>query len=148
MQVKRHQLDSILLKGTVQSITPVIDCEDGKEADDEMMKGLGKKDDSRRDSVKKTVKYFQVTLQDGDVIDARHVVMATGPTQAQMANIPVWVKSIGESYPEERLQHTVHLMHCLAAARRNDAGSAGHLDTDSESDFPKLSRSNMFCARF
>ncbi|KAF6732659.1 Pirin [Oryzias melastigma] len=37
--------------------------------------------------------------------------MATGPTRAQMANIPAWVQNIGESYPEESLQHTVHLMH-------------------------------------
>uniref|UniRef100_A0A3Q3X0W2 FAD/NAD(P)-binding domain-containing protein n=1 Tax=Mola mola TaxID=94237 RepID=A0A3Q3X0W2_MOLML len=45
------------------------------------------------------------------------VVVATGPTRAQMANIPSWVKGIGESYPEERLQHTVHLMVCEAGQR-------------------------------
>lgn len=132
-QVERYQLDSILLKGTVQSVIPVIQ-------DDEMMKGLRKEDDA----IKKTVKYFQVTLQDGDVMKARHVVMATGPTRAQMANIPLWAKSIGESYPEERLQHTVHLMHGPAAARTNDAGSVRPPEADSESDFPRMSRSTMF----
>lgn len=141
-------MDSILLKGTVQSITPVIDCEDGKEAENEKMKGPGKEDTSRRNTAKKTVKYFQVTLQDGNVMKARHVVMATGPTRAQMANIPLWVRSIGESYPEERLQHTVHLMHGPAAARRNDAGSVRQLETEGESDFPRKSSSTIFCARF
>uniref|UniRef100_A0A3Q3JS89 Uncharacterized protein n=1 Tax=Monopterus albus TaxID=43700 RepID=A0A3Q3JS89_MONAL len=61
------------------------------------------------------VKYFHVQLQEGNILKARQVVMATGPTRAQMANIPSWVKSIGESYPEERLQHTVYLMHHLSS---------------------------------
>uniref|UniRef100_A0A3B5B2G3 Zgc:113276 n=1 Tax=Stegastes partitus TaxID=144197 RepID=A0A3B5B2G3_9TELE len=61
------------------------------------------------------LKYFQVQLQEGDILKARQVVMATGPTRAQMANIPSWVQSIGESFPDERLQHTVHLMHHLSA---------------------------------
>lgn len=131
-------MDSMLLKGTVQSITPVMDCTDGTQVDDETMRRLGKEDVSRCDGVKKTVKYFHVALQGGDVIKARHVVMATGPTRGQMANIPSWVGSIGESYPEDRLQHTVHLMHRLAAARRNDVDSERQLETDSESDvFPK-----------
>ncbi|XP_075904430.1 uncharacterized protein LOC142902946 isoform X2 [Nelusetta ayraudi] len=129
-QVERYHLDSVLLKGTVESITPVIDCEDGMEADDERMKGRGG-EDVVRDGVKKTVKYFQVTLQEGDAIKARHVVMATGPTRAQTANIPSWVRSIGESYPEGRLQHTVHLMHRLAAAQQKDAGSARQMEADS-----------------
>lgn len=123
----------MLLQGTVASITPVMDCQDG--TGDETMKGPGEEDASRRDAVKKTVKYFQVALQQGDVLKARHVVMATGPTRAQMANIPPWVGSIGESFPDERLQHTVHLMHGLAAARRNDSASARQPETDSESDF-------------
>ncbi|XP_051800811.1 uncharacterized protein zgc:113276 [Acanthochromis polyacanthus] len=90
-QVERYQLDKTLVKGTVERIIPVTD--DRKEMED--------------------VKYFQVQLQEGDILNARQVVMATGPTRAQMANIPSWVQSIGESYPEERLQHTVHLMHRL-----------------------------------
>lgn len=146
-QVERYHLDSVLLKGTVESITPVIDCEDGTEADDERMKGRGR-EDAVRDGVKKTVKYFHVTLQEGDAIKARHVVMATGPTRALTANIPSWVRSIGESYPEGRLQHTVHLMHRLAAAQQNDAGSARPMEADSEWDFPNLSRMTMFCERF
>uniref|UniRef100_UPI0037E7F986 uncharacterized protein n=1 Tax=Semicossyphus pulcher TaxID=241346 RepID=UPI0037E7F986 len=89
-QVERYNLDKLLVKGTVAHITPVIEEE------------------------KKRVKYFQVQLHEGIVLKARQVVMATGPTRAQMANIPSWVKNIGESYPEERLQHTVHLMHHLA----------------------------------
>ncbi|XP_070818471.1 uncharacterized protein [Chaetodon trifascialis] len=90
-QVKRYNLDKLLVKGTVEHITPVIE---------------------------KRVKYFQVQLQEGIVLKARQVIMATGPTRAQMANIPSWVESIGESYPEERLQHTVHLMHQLPTARQ------------------------------
>uniref|UniRef100_A0A3B4TAW5 Zgc:113276 n=1 Tax=Seriola dumerili TaxID=41447 RepID=A0A3B4TAW5_SERDU len=62
--------------------------------------------------------YFQVQLQEGSILKAHRVVMATGPTRAQMANIPSWVKSIGESYPEERLQHTVHLMHHLTNSKQ------------------------------
>uniref|UniRef100_A0A3Q2ZNF1 Zgc:113276 n=1 Tax=Hippocampus comes TaxID=109280 RepID=A0A3Q2ZNF1_HIPCM len=60
------------------------------------------------------IKYFQVQLEDGAVLKAHRVVMATGPTRAQMANIPQWVTDIEESYPEELLQHTVHLMHALS----------------------------------
>lgn len=154
VQVERYQLDSVLLKGTVESITPVFDCKDGTEVDDETMKRLQKEDASRRDGVKTTVKYFKVALQEGDVIKARHVVVATGPTRSQMANIPSWVGSIAESYPEERLQHTVHLMHHLAAARRKDVGSARQLETDSEWEFPGneqvnyvLSHMYMFLSR-
>ncbi|XP_045889197.1 uncharacterized protein zgc:113276 [Micropterus dolomieu] len=95
-QVERYNLDKVLVKGTVERITPVIEDKE------------------------KRVKYFQVQLQEGITLKARQVVMATGPTRAQMANIPSWVKSIGESYPEERLQHTVHLMHHLATARQKN----------------------------
>nr|XP_020461846.1 uncharacterized protein LOC109963562 [Monopterus albus] len=94
-QVKRYNLDKVLVKGTVEHITPVID------------------------HTKKRVKYFHVQLQEGNILKARQVVMATGPTRAQMANIPSWVKSIGESYPEERLQHTVYLMHHLSCSKQN-----------------------------
>lgn len=147
IQVERYHLDSLLLKGTVESITPVIDCEDGTNADDERMKGRGK-EDVIYDGVKKTVKYFRVALQEGDAITARHVVMATGPTRAQMANIPLWVQSIGESYPEGRLQHTVHLMHRLAAAQQKARGSARLTETDSESDFPNRIMMTVFRERF
>uniref|UniRef100_A0A3P8UH82 Zgc:113276 n=1 Tax=Amphiprion percula TaxID=161767 RepID=A0A3P8UH82_AMPPE len=80
----RYQLDKVLVKGTVERIIPVTDDRNKME---------------------------DVQLQEGDILNAQQVVMATGPTRAQMANIPSWVQSIGESYPEERLQHTVHLMH-------------------------------------
>ncbi|XP_071756509.2 uncharacterized protein LOC139912574 [Centroberyx gerrardi] len=93
-QVERYSLDKVLVKGTVDCITPVIEDKE------------------------KSVKYFQVQLQEGITLKARQVVMATGPTRAQMANIPAWVRCIGESYPEERLQHTVHLMHHLPIARQ------------------------------
>lgn len=142
-------MDGTLLKGTVECITPVMDCEEGAEADDERMKGPREEGESRHD-VKKTVKYFRVTLQEGHAIKAKHVVVATGPTRAQMANIPSWVRSIGESYPEERLQHTVHLMHRLAAAQQTHSGSTGGTKDDGESVFPtkstpaKLCSSNVF----
>lgn len=134
MQVERYKLDNVLVKGTVERITPVIDCLEEMEAgDDNRIKGDKKGDEGlTHDGLKKTVKYFQVKLQEGVAIKARAVVMATGPTRAQMANIPSWVGSIGESYPEERLQHTVHLMHHLAAARQKD--------TEGESDFSEMSR--------
>uniref|UniRef100_A0A3B5KS01 Zgc:113276 n=1 Tax=Xiphophorus couchianus TaxID=32473 RepID=A0A3B5KS01_9TELE len=86
-QVKRYKLDKILLKGTVEHIIPV------------------------KVHPRKKVEHFCVELQDGSILRARQVVLATGPTRVQMSNIPEWVKSIEESYPEGRLQHTVHLMH-------------------------------------
>uniref|UniRef100_A0A3Q3GTL6 L-ornithine N(5)-monooxygenase [NAD(P)H] n=1 Tax=Labrus bergylta TaxID=56723 RepID=A0A3Q3GTL6_9LABR len=95
-QVERYNLDKVLVKGTVEHITPA-------------MTGTERKGDRTR----KRVEYFLVQLQEGVVLKARKVVMATGPTRAQMANVPSWVTNIGESYPEERLQHTVHLMHHL-----------------------------------
>ncbi|CAL8379472.1 unnamed protein product [Arctogadus glacialis] len=76
--------------------------------------------DSERDGEgvrKRRVKYFRVLLQGGVTVEARQVVLATGPTRAQMANIPGWVEGISEDYPEERLQHSVSLMHHLASAR-------------------------------
>ncbi|XP_073319929.1 uncharacterized protein [Pagrus major] len=96
-QVKKYNLDRVLVKGTVEHITPVMEEEN--------------------DWIQEA-KYFRVQLREGLILKARQVVMATGPTRAQMANIPSWVKSIGESYPEERLQHTVHLMHHLTTARQ------------------------------
>ncbi|XP_047674652.1 uncharacterized protein zgc:113276 isoform X3 [Tachysurus fulvidraco] len=89
-QVCRYNLDHVLIKGTVDRITPLLS---GKE---------------------KKVEFFQVTLDTGDTLEAKRVVLATGPTREQMANIPPWVRAITESYPEERLQHTVELMHHLA----------------------------------
>ncbi|XP_018539193.1 uncharacterized protein zgc:113276 isoform X1 [Lates calcarifer] len=118
-QVERYTLDKVLVKGTVEHIIPVIehkeemdeesDCMKVQETDDEDMRATERKGDGAR----KRVKYFQVQLQEGSILKAHRVIMATGPTRAQMANIPSWVRSIGESYPEERLQHTVHLMHHL-----------------------------------
>ncbi|XP_071186883.1 uncharacterized protein [Salvelinus alpinus] len=92
-QVDKYGLDSVLTKGTVDRLTPV------------MSEGI--------------VTSFRVFLQNEDVLEARRVVMATGPTRAQMANIPFWVSSIAESYPEERLQHTVQLMHHHHPASRS-----------------------------
>ncbi|XP_054473516.1 uncharacterized protein zgc:113276 [Anoplopoma fimbria] len=107
-QVERYNLDKVLLKGTVEHITPVM--EDGAD--------WIKEGEAMRVTEKKRVKYLQVQLQEGIILKARQVVMATGPTRAQMANIPLWVKSIAESYPEERLRHTVHLMHHLTTAQQ------------------------------
>ncbi|XP_057700552.1 uncharacterized protein zgc:113276 isoform X1 [Corythoichthys intestinalis] len=100
-QVKRYNLDKVLVKGTVTRITPVTE------------------DEQRSKSRNKRVKYFRVQLEDGIVLKAQQVVMATGPTRAQMANIPQWVTQIEENYPEERLQHTVDLMHSLSRNREN-----------------------------
>ncbi|XP_076610173.1 uncharacterized protein LOC143332469 [Chaetodon auriga] len=115
-QVKRYNLDKVLVKGTVEHITPVIEHEE------EMEEGKDRTNvrdsEATRAPERKRVKYFQVQLQEGIVLKARQVIMATGPTRAQMANIPSWVESIGESYPEDRLQHTVHLMHQLPTARQ------------------------------
>lgn len=108
MQVERYNLDKVLLKGTVERITPVME-----DRADFIREG-----EVTRVNEGKRVKYFQVLLQEGVLLKARQVVMATGPTRAHMANIPSWVKSIAESFPEERLQHTVHLMHRLPAARQ------------------------------
>ncbi|KAM6943130.1 uncharacterized protein FYW49_002227 isoform 2-T2 [Xenentodon cancila] len=111
-QVERYKLGEVLVKGTVEHITPVTEEKDGEEEQEAEGESTSASE-GKRDGAKKRVKYFSVHLQEGDIIKARQVVMATGPTRAQMANIPAWVRSIGESYPEQRLQHTVHLMHQL-----------------------------------
>lgn len=153
LQVQRYKLDKVLVKGTVEHITPVIDHWEEMEEENDGIKGRQTEGEAMRvteregDGSKKKVKYFQVRLQEGIVLKARRVVMATGPTRAQMANIPSWVKSIGESYPEERLQHTVHLMHHLPTARHKlrDAGCQRQKDTEGESDsFRKDSQGNLF----
>lgn len=119
-QVERYKLDKVLLKGTVEHITPVM--EDEKEMKEENLKDDNEEETQgdtfkvtmrKENGVRRRVKYFQVQLEDGIILRAYKVVMATGPTRAQMANIPLWVKSISENYPEERLLHTVHLMHHL-----------------------------------
>lgn len=89
-QVRRYNLDHVLIRGTVDRITPFLF---------EKQKNVG---------------FFRVTLDTGDIIEAKRVVLATGPTREQMANIPAWVRAIAESYPEEKLQHTVELMHLLS----------------------------------
>ncbi|XP_072770963.1 uncharacterized protein [Nerophis lumbriciformis] len=99
-QVQRYDLDKFLVKGSVTRILPVT-----QEAEKEDKKGGG----ARR------VTHFQVHFQDGAMRQARRVVMATGPTRAQMANIPSWVTDLEEKFPEGRLQHTVRLMHFLSA---------------------------------
>ncbi|XP_035992003.1 uncharacterized protein zgc:113276 isoform X2 [Fundulus heteroclitus] len=111
-QVRRYKLDKVMVKGTVERIIPVTGDRDGmekQEAQSTDFREAGKVEDGGRQKVR----YFHVELQDGRILKARQVVLATGPTRAQMSNIPEWVKDIGESYPEGRLQHTVHLMHKL-----------------------------------
>uniref|UniRef100_A0A665VWT6 Zgc:113276 n=1 Tax=Echeneis naucrates TaxID=173247 RepID=A0A665VWT6_ECHNA len=99
-----YNLGKLLVKGTVERIIPVVE---------------------------KKVKYFQIQLQEGSILQAQQVVMATGPTRAQMANTPLWVNNIGESYPEERLQHTVHLMHRLPNSVQDlrETGCERHKET-------------------
>ncbi|XP_029283630.1 uncharacterized protein LOC115005809 isoform X2 [Cottoperca gobio] len=113
-QVERYNLDKVLVKGTVEHVSPVAEDEEEVQAEADWIK----EGEAKRVTERKRVEYFEVQLQEGIILKARQVVMATGPTRAQMANIPLWVKSIGESYPEERLQHTVHLMHHLPTARQ------------------------------
>uniref|UniRef100_A0A4W5Q646 Zgc:113276 n=1 Tax=Hucho hucho TaxID=62062 RepID=A0A4W5Q646_9TELE len=110
VNVDKYGLDSVLTKGTVDRLSPV------------MSEGI--------------VTSFKVFLQNGDVLEARRVVMATGPSRAQMANIPFWVSSIAESYPEERLQHTVQLMHHHPASqsvRQQEPGSQNQEQEESSS---------------
>lgn len=102
--MRRYNLESVLIKGTVERIVPFL---------------LEKQ---------KTVDFFRVTLDTGDTVDAKRVVMATGPTRAQMANIPSWVSAIAESYPEERLQHTVELMHLFSRNKITDTHLTGGSD--------------------
>ena len=79
-----------------------------------------------RSREEKEVKFFRVHLRGGTVLEARRVVMATGPTRSQMANIPSWVSAIQESYPEERLRHTVTLMHPPAQDRKSTRLNSSH----------------------
>lgn len=88
--MRSYNLDHVLIKGTVDRITPF---PSGKLTE---------------------AKFFRVTLDTGETLEAKRVVLATGPTREQMANIPPWVRTITESYPEESLQHTVELMHLLS----------------------------------
>lgn len=122
MQVERYSLDKVLVRGTVTNISPVLESQSRED---------GVKDGSTEQKGPRTnrrVKYFEVELQDGTMLKARQVVMATGPTRAQMANIPTWVTGIGEDYPEDRLQHTVHLMHLLTAGFPQKGKSEGDHD--------------------
>ncbi|XP_077374732.1 uncharacterized protein LOC144017250 [Festucalex cinctus] len=115
-QVERYNLDKVILKGTVTRITPVTeDKQMHQDVSTIEEQALGQGDGTRM----KRVKHFQVHLEDGGVLKTQQVVMATGPTRAQMANIPQWVTNIEESYPEERLQHTVHLMHSLSRTQKH-----------------------------
>ncbi len=141
-QVKRYNLDKVLVKGTVEHVIPVIEHkEENEQIKEQEAEGEARTVTDRKGAGStKSVKYFQVQLQEGIILKARQVVMATGPTRAQMANIPAWVGSIEESYPEERLQHTVHLMHRLPAARQilndTDCQKQGEtFSTQGESDF-------------
>ncbi|XP_033866444.2 uncharacterized protein zgc:113276 isoform X1 [Acipenser ruthenus] len=103
-QVQKYHLESILVRGTVDRIIPVLEP-----ATDVLQNQC----DHKR------ALYFKVVLQSGEAIESKQVVMATGPTRTQMANIPSWVTAISESYPEERLQHTVQLMHLHNVHQQN-----------------------------
>ncbi|XP_060767771.1 uncharacterized protein zgc:113276 [Neoarius graeffei] len=100
-QVCSYDLDHVLIKGTVDRITPFLS------------------------EKQKKVEFFRVTLDTGDTLEAKRLVLATGPTREQMANIPSWVRAITESYPEERLQHTVELMHILSQHKAKGNHFAG-----------------------
>ncbi|XP_042189829.1 uncharacterized protein zgc:113276 isoform X2 [Callorhinchus milii] len=103
-QVRKYHLENSVIPGTVEKIIPILTpCTEP------------------HSSEPKQTQFFQVVLESGETIEARQVVLATGPTRAQMANIPTWVYTISESYPEERLQHTVQLMHHQAVSREKNA---------------------------
>ncbi|XP_069030031.1 uncharacterized protein [Embiotoca jacksoni] len=123
-QVERYKLDKAMVKGNVECITHVTEDKEVMEEEETQGEAEGKSD-----GVRKRVKYFQVKLQEGGILKARQVVMATGPTRGQMANIPSWVKSIGERYPEERLQHTVHLMHRLPNCKLGETNCRSRKET-------------------
>lgn len=137
IQVERYKLDKVLVKGTVEHINPVFEHVDKMEEKNDKIREQETDGEAMTVTVKKKVSHFQVKFQEGITLKARQVVMATGPTRAQMANIPSWVKSIGESYPEERLQHTVQLMHHLPATRHKfrDTGVQRQEEAEGESSF-------------
>ncbi|XP_049572937.1 uncharacterized protein zgc:113276 isoform X2 [Syngnathus scovelli] len=114
-QVEKYNLDKVLVKGTVTRISAVTE-DDQMCQEDNTINGNALRQGGGN---KKRVKHFQVHLEDGVVLKAQQLVMATGPTRAQMANIPQWVTQIEESYPDERLRHTVHLMHSLSRTQQN-----------------------------
>ena len=135
--MERYDLNKVLLRGTVERIVPVMEDkrrkeeeeeedEEGKEErtkeQDEIEEEEETKEEVGRSREEKEVKFFRVHLRGGTVLEARRVVMATGPTRSQMANIPSWVSAIQESYPEERLRHTVTLMH-PTCSRTQETGS-------------------------
>ncbi|XP_057218279.1 uncharacterized protein zgc:113276 isoform X3 [Triplophysa rosa] len=100
-KVRKYDLDSILIRATVDRIIPILSEDESK------------------------VKFFNVTLNTGENVEAKTVVMATGPSRAQMANIPSWVQAIQESYPEGSLQHTVELMHYFCTREETNEPSTG-----------------------
>lgn len=100
-QVRKYDLDSVLIKATLDRIIPVLTEDESK------------------------VKFFKATLHTGENVEAKTVIMATGPSRAQMANIPCWVRAIQEDYPEESLQHTVQLMHYFCTHEEMDEPSSG-----------------------
>ncbi|XP_067117013.1 uncharacterized protein zgc:113276 [Osmerus mordax] len=135
-QVERYDLNKVLLRGTVERIVPEMEDKRRKEEEEEEGKEEGTKEQDEieeeeetteeveRSREEKEVKFFRVHLRGGTVLEARRVVMATGPTRSQMANIPSWVSAIQESYPEDRLRHTVTLMH-PTCSRTQETGSKG-----------------------
>lgn len=154
IQVERYNLDKVMIKGTVEQIIPVIEHKEESEEENHWIKEQETEGEDmkapERKGARKRVKYFEVQLQEGIILKAHQVVMATGPTRAQMANIPSWVKSIGESYPEERLQHTVHLMHHLVNSKQklretNCQRQNETFPTKGKSDFFLVLCKNLTC---
>lgn len=76
----------------------------------------------------KKVKFFRVALHTSETLQAKRIVIATGPTRAQMANIPSWVLNIAENYPDETLQHTMELMHLLPQHKVNGVNLTGEFN--------------------
>ncbi|XP_015226724.1 PREDICTED: uncharacterized protein LOC107082513 isoform X4 [Cyprinodon variegatus] len=123
-KVRRYKLDKIMVKGTVEKIIPVTGDTKGVEGDQKAPSMTVRETEKVNGESRQKIQHFCVELQDGRTLKARQVVLATGPTRSQMSNIPEWVENIGESYPEGRLQHTVHLMHNLPNSKQR------HLETE------------------
>lgn len=113
-----------MVKGTVEKIIPVTGDTKGVEGDQKAPSMTVRETEKVNGESRQKIQHFCVKLQDGRTLKARQVVLATGPTRSQMSNIPEWVENIGESYPEGRLQHTVHLMHNLPNSKQR------HLETE------------------
>ncbi|KAK5609348.1 hypothetical protein CRENBAI_011327 [Crenichthys baileyi] len=110
-QVRKYKLDKILVKGTVERIIPVTGDTKGIEEEQEAHTLAVSETEKVKDEVKQKVQHFCVELQDGSILKARQVVLATGPTRAQMSNIPEWLKQFDVGDVESLVGRYSHVEH-------------------------------------